>query len=235
MQYLNIAGYKFISLSDLSILKDNLESNCAGKNIKGTILLSKEGINICLAGAEKDITNFLALLANLPEFADISFKQSYSKSLPFKRFKIKIKDEIITFKRPEIDATTQRANSISPKQLKQWLDDKHDFTLLDTRNDYEIEYGTFSQATHLNLSDFSQLPDAISQLNKEKTIVMFCTGGIRCEKAALYMQEQGYKNVYQLDGGILNYFAQVGGAHYEGSCFVFDDRIAVDSELREMD
>lgn len=235
MQYLNIAGYKFISLSDLSILKDNLESNCAEKNIKGTILLSKEGINICLAGVEKDITNFLALLTTYPAFADMSFKHSYSKSLPFKRFKIKIKDEIITFKRPEIDATTERANSISPAQLKQWLDEQHDFTLLDTRNEYEIEYGTFSQATHLNLSDFSQLPDAISPLNKEKTIVMFCTGGIRCEKAALYMQEQGYKNVYQLDGGILNYFAQVGGAHYEGSCFVFDDRIAVDSELREMD
>ena len=233
MQILNIAGYKFISLHDLSSWKKKLHEQCSSLAIKGTLLLSQEGINISLAGIEKNIQAFKFFLRNEACFADLSFRESYSTTLPFQHLKIKIKPEIITLKQPHIHPEYHRAPSISPTELKSWLDEKREMTLLDTRNDYEIRFGTFSHALNLHLHHFTELPTAIQQVNREKPVVMFCTGGIRCEKAALFMLDNGFSNVLQLDGGILNYFAEVGGTHYKGECFVFDERIAIDTHLQE--
>ncbi len=163
-------------------------------------------------------------------FADLSFRESFSQSISFKRLKVKIKKEIITMNQPGIHPEQARAPSISPQELKQWLDEKREVILLDTRNEFEVNYGSFNSAMHLGLKNFSEFPDAVKTLKCDKPVVMFCTGGIRCEKAALSMFNQGFSEVYQLDGGILNYFSQVGQAHYQGGCFVFDDRVVVQAE-----
>jgi UPF0176 protein len=231
MKILNIAGYKFISLNGLSVLRTQLFEQCGSLHLKGTILLSKEGININLAGLKQNMSHFLSFLKNDSRFEDISFHESYSNTLPFKRLKIKIKKEIITLRKPEADPVFKRAPSLSPALFKQWLDEKRDVTLLDTRNDYEVRFGTFTHAVNLAIADFCEFPTSLDKIERDKPIVMFCTGGIRCEKAALYLIEQGCNQVYQLDGGILGYFAKVGGAHYEGECFVFDERVSVDATL----
>jgi UPF0176 protein len=233
MKILNLAGYKFIPLHDLATLQDHLLHQCRTLGVKGTILLSTEGININLAGTISDMAAFKTELKSDTRFADMSFHETYSATLPFKTLKVKLKKEIITLRKPEATPIETRAPSITPELLKEWLDEKRDITLLDTRNDYEVRFGTFTGATHLNLKDFGELPNALQNIPKTKPIVMFCTGGIRCEKAALYMQHQGYMSLYQLEGGILGYFANVGGAHYEGECFVFDERVAVDAHLHD--
>ncbi len=232
MNNLNIAGYKFISLSDLPDLRTAFLEQCLAFHFMGTILLSSEGINITLSGAVENIKLFKAYLAEDPRFSDITFRESYSNQQPFKFMRVKIKKEIITMKQPTIHPEIKKAPSITPTDFKQWLDDKRDITVLDTRNEYEVRFGTFSQATHLNIKDFSEFPSMQKKINSQKPIVMFCTGGIRCEKAALQLMEAGFQEVYQLEGGILNYFSEVGGDHYQGECFVFDHRVALDTDLQ---
>lgn len=222
-----ISGYKFIFLHDLDVLHQRFLEKCTARSLKGTILLSAEGININVCGSHQHITLFKNDLKSDNRFADISFRESSAEQETFLRLKVKIKNEIITFRKSTIDPITQRAANITPETLKQWLDEKRDFIFLDVRNRNEIEHGTFTDAIHLNLENFSEFPDAVHHIEKGKTVVMFCTGGIRCEKAALYMQNVGYQNVFQLQGGILNYFTQIGRTHYQGDCFVFDDRIRV--------
>ncbi len=227
-----IAGYKFIELHDLTAWRDYFLEVCHAHFLKGTILLSHEGINLNIAGFEQEINAFKKILDEQTLFANIAFHETFSSTLPFKRLKIKIKKEIITFRQTAVDVGHQRAPSLSPEQFKQWLDEKRDITILDTRNDYEVELGTFKGAVNLHLQDFTSFSVASAQLPHNKPIVMFCTGGIRCEKAALYLLNQGYPEVYQLDGGILGYFAKIGGEHYDGTCFVFDERVALDSALK---
>lgn len=231
MPILNIAGYKFISLSGLDTLRGVLLEKA--RALKGTILLSKEGINLSLAGEVPAVRAFTDFLTSDPRFHDMTFRESYSDNMPFKRFKIKLKKEIITMKQPDIHPETYRGPSVSPQLLKQWLDEKRDIIILDTRNDYEIRFGTFCNAVNLKMNDFSEFPESAKQLAKDKPIVMFCTGGIRCEKASLHMLNTGFQEVYQLEGGILNYFSAVGGTHYQGDCFVFDERVALNPELQK--
>ncbi len=235
MQILNIAGYKFISLHDIETLRVQFLDQCTALHLKGTILLSKEGMNISLSGAEQTIKTFIDFLNNDKRFADIALHKTYSLTQSFKRLKVKLKNEIITLRKPEVNPVETRAPTISSETLKQWLDEKHDITLLDTRNDYEIHFGSFSGAINLGINDFTEFPFSLDKINRDKPIVMFCTGGVRCEKAALYLLQQGYENVYQLDRGILGYFAEVGSAHYEGECFVFDERVAVNTQLNPAD
>lgn len=234
MQTLNISGYKFLPLCELKLIQQQLKERTASFGLRGTILLSSEGININLAGESSAVEAWLSQLYAEADFADISFHRSYSDKIPFRYLKVKIKKEIITFRQPSIDLSKKRAPAISAIELKQWLDEKQSFTLLDTRNEYEITYGGFRDALHLDLQDFSELPRKLTALDKKAPVVMFCTGGVRCEKAAIYMMQAGFEHVYQLDRGILGYFAQVGGAHYEGGCFVFDDRVALDAHLQPM-
>lgn len=230
---LNIAGYKFIELTQLETLREHLLQLCEVAALKGTILLSSEGINISLAGAEPAVRSFMAALGQDERFTDMRFHQTFSEAQPFQQLKVKLKNEIITLRQGDVaPLQCDRAQAISPAELKRWLDEKRDITLLDTRNDYEYRFGTFTGAVNLYLQNFGELPDAIANLDKHKPLVMFCTGGIRCEKAALLMERHGFTDVYQLDGGILGYFAEVGGAHYEGECFVFDERVALAPDLK---
>ena len=160
MTFTNIAGYKFISLHDLSELRSVLLDLAAGLSLKGTILLSEEGINLNLAGTLDSITEFKSWLRQEPRFADMTFRESYSKSLPFNFLKVKIRKEIITMRRPEVRPDQKRAPSIPPQKLKQWLDEKRELTILDTRNDYEVRFGSFDKAVHFELKDFNHFPAA---------------------------------------------------------------------------
>lgn len=233
MSILNIAGYKFITLSELTGLRAEFYKNCEEWQLKGTILLSPEGINLSLAGTQEKIASFKNFLQQDARFQGMTFRESLSQEQPFRRLKIKLKKEIITMRQPQVRPEMERAAAISPQELKQWLDENRDFTLLDTRNDYEVQFGTFRGATNPKIKDFCEFPEATKNISRAKPIVMFCTGGIRCEKAGLYMSQSGFSNVFQLEGGILNYFAETGGAHYEGDCFVFDGRVALDTQLKE--
>lgn len=235
MNIVNISAYKFIELSELPALRQQLLSQCTDLDLKGTILISPEGINMNLAGTSGAITTFKQALQHDSRFADLVFKESLSSRRPFGRLLVKIKKEIITLRQPEIQPEKATVPHIAPKALKQWLDEGRDITFIDTRNHFEIEYGTFKNALDLEIECFTEFPDAVAELPetlKEKTIVMFCTGGVRCEKAGPVMANQGFKHVYQIDGGILNYFEQCGGEYYEGDCFVFDERVALTPELQ---
>lgn len=235
MSFVNIAAYKFIALTQLASLQAALREKCLQSQLKGTILLSEEGINVMLAGTREAIDGLRSYLLADERFADLSFKESISAIQPFQRLFVKIKKEIIAFRVPAIKPQESRAPAISPEDLKKWLDEGRELTLLDARNTYEIAYGTFVNAVQLNIRHFRDFPDALHQLDhefKQKPVVTFCTGGIRCEKAALFLQKSGFQTVYQLNGGILKYFEVCGGAHFLGHCFVFDDRVAVDTDLR---
>jgi len=227
----NIAGYKFIPLSELTDIQALLTNKCKALDLKGTILLSQEGINVSLAGSPNNIDFFKNFLGTDNRFEDIVFHETKSDSLPFKHLKVKIKKEIITMREPAIKPEIKQAPSITPQELKKWLDEGRDITLLDTRNDYEVRFGTFKNAINPKIDNFGSFTKAAETLDPNKPVVMFCTGGIRCEKAALHLLQAGFPNVFQLHRGILNYFKEVGGAHYEGECFVFDERIAVDANL----
>jgi UPF0176 protein len=240
MDMINIATYKFVALDSLQHRRDSLFALCLALQLKGTILISTEGINVCVSGTEEAIAEFKAHLLSTPEFSDLAFKESISTEQPFNRMLVKIKNEIIAFGVPSIDPVATRAPAVTPQQLKQWLDQGHDdqgneVILLDARNDYEIRLGKFQGAIDLNIHHFRDFTRALQNLDaniKQKTMVTYCTGGIRCEKAGLLLQQEGY-DVYQLEGGILNYFKECQGAHYEGECFIYDRRVALDPNLQE--
>lgn len=235
MTFLNIAAYKFVTLTELPTLRTVLKARAAENDLCGTILLSTEGINLSLAGHPEKIDCFRDFLKKDMRFNDLEYKESVSSHKTYNRLLVKIKKEIIAFSVEGIDPEHHTAPYMEPETLKQLLDNQSDIILLDTRNQYEIHDGTFDNAMELDIQNFKQFPDAIKNLDpalKDKTIVTFCTGGIRCEKAAPFMQQQGFKNIYQLKGGILNYFLKCGSAHYHGDCFVFDQRQGVDTQLK---
>ncbi len=238
----NIAAYRFVRIEDHDALATSIKALCVQLALKGTILVSQEGINIFLAGSAESIAAFLAELTADARFAGLPVKYSRSAFVPFKRLRVKRKKEIITYRDERLLPEQGRAPSVSPETLARWLDSGKDDTgrevlLLDTRNSDEVAHGSFKNALTFPITNFTDLPNAVDAhkaVLEGKTIVSFCTGGIRCEKSVLRMQNDGYQNCYQLDGGILGYFEKVGGKHYDGRCFVFDDRIAVDSELQPL-
>ena len=237
-EFVNIAAYKFVDLDDLAQRKATLLPLCNELDLRGTILLSLEGINLFLAGKRENIDQLLATLRSEPEFADLPVKESLSDHQPFSRMLVRLKKEIISMGVQAIRPKVKTSPKLTAKELKQWLDEGKDLTLYDVRNDYEIEVGTFKNAVPAGIDHFRLFPEATKQLPqemKQKPLVMFCTGGIRCEKAGPLMEEQGFEQVYQLDGGILKYFEECGGDHYDGDCFVFDKRVAVDPNLQETD
>jgi len=233
---INLSGYKFAPLADLVPLRDRLRVLSASLALRGTILLSSEGINLFIAGTRESTDALLAALRQVPGLEDLNLKESVSDDQPFNRMLVKIKKEIIAFGIDGIDPARRPTPKLSPRLLKQWLDEGRPITLLDTRNDYEIRMGTFKGAIPAGIDHFREFPAAVGKLPasiKEQPIVMFCTGGIRCEKAGPFMERAGFSHVHQLDGGILKYFEECGGAHYSGECFVFDRRVGVDADLRE--
>jgi UPF0176 protein len=232
----NIAAYRFAPLGELRALRARLLEKCRAWGLKGTILLSGEGINLFVAGGTDEIGLLLAELRAIPGLEDLMPKVSVSEHQPFNRMLVRIKKEIIAFGVEGIQPEKKTSRKIAAQTLKQWLDEGRPVTLLDTRNDYEVKLGTFRGAKVLGLDHFREFPDAVRKLPagmKQDPIVMFCTGGIRCEKAGPYMEREGFLDVFQLDGGILKYFEECGGAHYDGECFVFDQRVGVDPALRE--
>jgi UPF0176 protein len=238
----NLAAYHFVSIDDADVLVERLRARCIGDGLMGTILVAGEGINCFLAGSADAISAFVAWLKRDARFAAMAVKYSDSATVPFKRLRVKRKREIITFRHEGIAPEAERAPAVSPGILSRWLqqgadDDGRALCLLDTRNAQEVAYGTFEGALTLPIGSFTQLPEALEAHRdslRGKTIVSFCTGGVRCEKSALWMRDAGYENVLQLDGGILGYFEQVGGFGYRDRCFVFDERVALDPQLRPL-
>ena len=234
----NIAGYKFEPLVDPIDLVSLYQQKCDELELKGTMLISKNGINFSLAGTQKATDTIIAFLEEDNRFLNIPLKVTYSNTQPFRRMKVRFKKEIISLGRMDINPRELTGERISPQDLKNLLDNKEDVLVLDTRNEYETRVGKFENAIDLNLDTFRDFPKAIESLPeeyKDKQIVMYCTGGIRCEKASAVMMKAGFVDVKQLEGGVLDYFKETGGAYWEGDCFVFDERVALDTELNETD
>jgi UPF0176 protein len=239
---LNISTYRFTVLDDLPALREHLWAAADARQLKGTVLLAAEGINLFLAGPEQAVRDWLQAAGQADtRLALLDPKESWSPEQPFKRLKVKVKAEIIRMDMPAIRPQAQRAPAVSPATLRRWLDQGHDdagrpVVTLDTRNGFEVDAGAFEGAIDWRLNKFSDFPAALAAHRDEladKTIVSYCTGGIRCEKAALVMQDLGLTHSYQLEGGILKYFEHTDGApHWRGGCFVFDEREVLDPSLR---
>ncbi|MEC7097122.1 MAG: sulfurtransferase [Candidatus Thermoplasmatota archaeon] len=234
----NIAGYRFADLPDRNNLQQPFRKICQKLHLKGTILLAHEGINFFLAGSQTEIDLFIAFLEEDERFQDIPLKVSYSDYQPFRRMNVRLKKEIISLGMNHIKPAEFTGEEISPTDFKQLLDAGEEVVILDTRNEYECKIGTFQNALELDIRSFRDFPSAVDELDeqlKDKPVVMFCTGGIRCEKASVVMLDAGFSNVKQLKGGILGYFEEVGGDYWNGDCFVFDRRVAVNPQLEETD
>jgi UPF0176 protein len=235
-EIINVAAYKFVPLVDLPALRDRLLGKAESSLLRGTILLAEEGINLFLAGREAAVDTFIAGLRDDPRFGDLEVKRSRSRNVPFGRLRVKLKPALVP--PPGIALDPQdiaAAPRVAPTVLKDWLDAGRDVLLLDTRNRFEVALGAFAGAHDLGLAHFRSFAEAASPRLpewRERTIVTYCTGGIRCEKAAPAMRKMGFTDVLQLDGGILRYFEEVGADHFKGKCFVFDARVALDSRLQ---
>jgi UPF0176 protein len=220
-QILNISCYKFVALPDAQDLRKPCLDNALARQLKGTILIAEEGINFFLAGSAEDVRGFVDWLRTDARLADLTPKES------------------IRMNHPSIRPAEGRAPAVTPETAKRWLDQGHDdegrpVVTLDTRNQFEVDAGTFKNTINWGITKFTEFPDAVqAHLDElqDKTVISFCTGGIRCEKAAIYMRNAGLPHVYQLEGGILKYFEEVGSDHYDGGCFVFDERRAVGADL----
>jgi UPF0176 protein len=240
---LNIAAYRFVAIDDPATLRPQLLASARSLGLKGTVLLAEEGINLFLAGEAQALRGWLDTLRGDARFAGLEAKESWSEGVPFRRLLVKCKREIIRMNHPAIRPEAGRAPAVDAPTLARWLDAGHDdagrpLLLLDTRNGFEVQQGRFRGAVDLGIGKFGDFPAAAAaqQGNWEgHTIVSYCTGGIRCEKAAIYLAEHrgpGAAPVLQLDGGILKYFELVGGRHFDGHCVVFDDRAALDPALQ---
>ena len=232
---LNISSYKLTPLKadDLPDLQAHFIKEATQLGIRGTIVLAEEGINLFMAGEIENTLLFEDVIEAIEPFSDLQFKDSYSNRTPFEKLLVKIKPQLIPFGDTSLDIAHNDAPHLPPETLKQWFDEGKEMLLIDTRNHFEYEIGTFKGAKDPKTKHFHEFADVVDQFDdyKDVPVVTFCTGGIRCEKAAPYLVQKGFKEVYQLDGGILKYFEKVGGEHWEGDCFVFDERITVKPDL----
>ena len=241
---LNIAAYLFVAIDDADALAVRLRERAETDGLRGSMLVTPEGLNLFLAGEDIALRGFLGWLRDDPRFAALQAKESWSEAIPFAKLKVKHKHEIIAFRRAHASPLEagQRAPAVDPPTLARWIAQGHDdagrrLVLLDTRNREEVGFGTFQDALTLPIDNFTELPSALAPHRdalRDATVVSFCTGGIRCEKAALWLRHDGMDNLLQLEGGILGYFEQVGGFGYDGRCFVFDARIALDPQLKPL-
>jgi len=245
---LNVSFYRFSPIDNPVELRDLIRSHVAENSsyslLRGTIILTPEGINAYFAGPEAAVRQFLDNeIFPAPGFGEITPKESWSATNPFRKFVIKNKAEAIGLGDSDLDPRVETGSYLSPAEFKAWLDrPERDFILVDTRNDYEVELGTFEGAINPKIATFKEFPNWVHEHlgdAKDKKIVTFCTGGIRCEKATALMMKQGFHDVYQIDGGILKYLEETSSCkdqnHWNGDCFVFDQRVAVDKELKPTD
>ena len=240
MTYCVAALYKFAPLPDYAALRAPLQDMCDLLKIKGTILLASEGINGTISGTDKSIAELLAFLRADPRLAALEHKESRAEELPFYRMKVRLKKEIVTMGVEGVDPNEVVGTYVDPDEWNALISDP-DVVLIDTRNDYEVEIGTFKGALNPDTQSFREFPQWVEknrdgQLKKPK-VAMFCTGGIRCEKASSFMKSEGFDEVYHLRGGILKYLETQPKAEslWEGDCFVFDQRVAVKHGLDESD
>ena len=234
--FLNIAGYKFERLDSLDTLIPEFQDKCDELELKGSVYLSPRGINFSISGTEENIEKYIEFMENDSRFLNIPLKRTYSETQPFRRMKVRLKKEIISLGRDDIDPRELTGEYVSPQELLSMYENNEDVVVLDTRNEYETRVGLFENAVDLQLDTFRDFPKAIEQLPeeyKDKKIVMYCTGGIRCEKASAVMLKAGFTDVKQLEGGVLDYFKETGGKYWNGDCFVFDERVALDTDLNE--
>jgi UPF0176 protein len=238
-KYLTAALYKFVSLPDYKALQTPILEACVSNNIKGTLLLAEEGINGTIAGMPQDIHNLLHFLRTNSQFenrfADLEHKESFASEHPFYRMKVKLKKEIVTLGVPGVSPTNKVGTYVKPEDWNALISDPG-VILIDTRNDYEVDIGTFKGAIDPKTTTFREFPEYVAthfDKTKHKKVAMFCTGGIRCEKASSYMMDQGFEEVFHLQGGILKYLETVPESEslWQGECFVFDQRVAVKHNL----
>ncbi|MEQ1647321.1 MAG: rhodanese-related sulfurtransferase [Hyphomicrobiaceae bacterium] len=230
------AFYKFASLDNLPERRERLVERGNALGIVGTILLAQEGINSTIAGSHNAMAAMLAEIRSEPALANLVVKSSTAEHQPFAHFKIKIKSEIVTFGVPEADPNKNAGVYVAPEDWNALISDP-DVIVVDTRNDYEFALGTFARAENPHTRSFRQFPayvDASLDPARHRKVAMFCTGGIRCEKATAFMRQRGFDEVYHLDGGILNYLERVpqDQSLWQGECFVFDERVSVDHKLQ---
>tara|TARA_B100001093_G_scaffold346505_1_gene331113 strand:- start:3 stop:935 length:933 start_codon:yes stop_codon:yes gene_type:complete len=238
--FLVAALYKFSTVNNPSILQLDFRKKLKDLSIYGTILIGKEGLNGTISGSKENIERAISFIKKLPNFHDIDIKYSQSNINPFIRLKIKLKEEIVTIGDKTIDPVNISGNYINPEDWNELINDKN-IILIDTRNDYEYSIGTFKNAINPKTFKFREFPEWLEKQNfsksdkKNKKIAMFCTGGIRCEKASSLLKKDGFNDVNHLKGGILNYFKKVDikDSLWEGECFVFDDRVSVKHDLTE--
>ena len=231
------ALYKFTRLDDFEDIQKPLRSFLDSLSVKGTLLLAREGINGTISGSKESLENVLDYLQADERFHGLEYKFSYSKKIPFRRLKVKLKKEIVTMGLTEIDPTHSVGTYVKPKDWNNLINDP-DVVLIDTRNNYEYEIGSFQGAINPNTETFREFPSFTKntlEKYRNKKIAMFCTGGIRCEKSTAYLKSKGYENVFHLQGGILKYLEEVKEEEslWEGECFVFDDRVAVKHNLEQ--
>ena len=236
LDVLNVAGYKFERLEDVEVLVPEFQSVCDSLELKGSVYLSPNGINFSLAGSEEAVEQYLNFMEQDKRFLDVPIKKTYSETQPFRRMRVRPKKEIISLGRDDINPRELTGDYVTPQELYAMYENNEDMVVLDTRNEYETRVGLFENAVDLQLDTFRDFPNAIEQLPdeyKDKKIVMYCTGGIRCEKASAVMLKAGFSDVKQLEGGVLDYFKETGGKYWNGDCFVFDERVALDTDLNE--
>tara|TARA_B110000967_G_scaffold197804_1_gene229999 strand:- start:131 stop:1084 length:954 start_codon:yes stop_codon:yes gene_type:complete len=239
--FLTTTFYHFITLNNIKIFKTIIQDYCDNKSLKGTILLAQEGINGTISGKEDDILEFHKFIKKDQKFSDVfknlEYKSSWSNENPFYRMKVRLKKEIVALGLPEVSPAIKVGKYVKPEDWNSLINDP-EVILIDTRNNYEVDIGTFNNAINPKTTSFREFPQYVKKnlkSKKNKKIAMFCTGGIRCEKASSYMLENGFKEVYHLQGGILKYLEEVPKEKslWQGECFVFDQRIAVTNELKE--
>lgn len=235
MTYRVATFYKFVELSAWKELRSPLLEYCLSQGVCGTILLASEGINGTLAGQGDSVEQVLQYLSQTLRLANLAPRWSESETQPFGKMKVKLKSEIVTFGQPEIHPAQQAGTYVSPKDWNQLIADP-EVLVVDTRNDYEVRIGSFKQAVNPKTDRFRDFPDYVEQAldpGQHRKVAMFCTGGIRCEKASAYLKQQGFGEVYHLKGGILSYLESVPPEEslWEGECFVFDERVAVKQGL----
>ncbi len=240
MSFLVAALYKFVTLERFGSLKHPLLEVCKSNDVVGTLLLAREGINGTIAGPDEGIKQVLAFLRSHPELADLTHKESRASERPFHRMRVSLKREIVTMGVPEVDPNRVVGEYVKPADWNALISDP-DVVLIDTRNEYEVTIGTFEGAVDPKTASFRDFPEwsraNADMLNSKKKVAMFCTGGIRCEKATSFLIDEGYESVYHLEGGILKYLEEVPEAAslWRGQCFVFDDRVSVGHALEEGD
>ncbi len=227
--------YKFVNLPDFKERREPLLEFSKSLDLRGSILLASEGINSTISGTRNNIDRFFSYLKNDPKFSDIEWKESINDFKPFGRMKVRLKTEIVRMGAGDIDVENHSGIYIEPKDWDNFINDP-EVTLIDTRNDYEVRIGSFRNAINPKTNYFRQFPRWAEEnlnLGKQKKIAMFCTGGIRCEKSTAYLREKGFDKVYHLKGGILKYLEETHNKNgmWQGSCFVFDDRVALDDEM----